>query len=388
MTDWRIQSPDDHFDKDELVEFLARIFGPNYHDARAAQRIVFANEPSLRPENLFEARAPDGALIGLVRLVEREILLGGVSLSAVGVSSVAVHLQWRSQGVASALINAAVAEAARRGFCFSFLHGRRAVDGYYLKHGYVGIGRYVDLELLSQPETAQVLVQAEFVPTHLPMCAERYRETYGLLAGAVVRGPGVWEYLLKRRDARLGGFEIKVCLDGEAFAGYLVVAGGKLVEMALEPHLYPAVPRALRSMGVESIAMHPRHPFVLYCRRNLNTVYSERFALNGGYMARLLDLKALLKAMAPVMSSRAAAAGAGGETLCLLGYEVDLATGRAREFAGGDDLVFDCPEMAVRTLLGVDALTESLDVHWPDGKPWIPALLPGTGFHTSSWDEV
>ncbi|MGB2754788.1 MAG: GNAT family N-acetyltransferase [Phycisphaerae bacterium] len=388
MTTWRVEIGSEATSWDEVVEFLARIFGPNYYDARFAQQTVLDHEPSRSPGNLFLARGAKEELVGLVRVVERRVGIGGTALTGAGISSVAVHPAWREQGVASALIRAAIENATARGMAFAFLHGRRAMDRFYLKYGFYGIGRYVDLELLSAPPAHPHLDVRPFEPSHLPLCMRSYQETYSPLAGSVVRDPPVWAYLLKRADPRLGGFDLRVCTLGRVPVGYLVLAGGKLVEAAVPGEALPGVPGLLRTLGAASISVHPRHSLTVYCRTHVNTVYKERFALDGGYMARLLDVRVFLSALGPVWAARAASAGAGNRVIRILGHAVDLGTGMVTQESGPDDLEFERPESAVRVLLGVNEPGSYVGVRWPASKPWIWHVLAGTGFHTSAWDEV
>lgn len=53
MTTWRVEIGSEATSWDEVVEFLARIFGPNYYDVRFAQQTVLDHEPSRSPGNLF-----------------------------------------------------------------------------------------------------------------------------------------------------------------------------------------------------------------------------------------------------------------------------------------------------------------------------------------------
>jgi predicted N-acetyltransferase YhbS len=385
---WSVTIDETRVDRDEVVEFLARIFGPNYHDALVAQGFHFDHEPSLSPRNIVQARSAQGELIGVIRLVERQILVEGVALAAAGLSSVSVHPAWRRRGVSADLMNAAIRAATERGFDVSVLYGRRAVDGYYPRFGYHGIGRYGDLELLSRPEPVSSVEAVPLAREHVALGAEAYRRTYEALTGSVLRDRPVWAYLLRRLRQPFCGQRVWVCREGGRDVGYLVVADEKLVELAVPDTCLPAVPGLLGRLGAASISVHPRHPFFIYCRTHWNTVLKERLALDGGYMARVLDGASLLKKLAPVLARRAAAAGAAGQVLRMLGVEVDLGSGRVSESAAADDISFEHAEKAVLLLLGVMAPQDVVGVRWPRDKPWLARLFPELYFHTSAWDEI
>ena len=119
----------------------------------------------------------------------------------------------------------------------------------------------------------------------------------------------------------------------------------------------------------------------------MNTVQKERFALDGGYMARIIDVDALLTKMGPLLCERAGQVGVATSALNILDRLVDLRTGTVVRSSGPNDVVFDRADTAVQLLLGVIAPQDVVGVHWNQHKPWIPFLFPETYFHTSSWDE-
>ncbi len=157
MSNYRIYAGDQAYDPEETIEFLSKIFGPNYYAAHVVKQALFDSEPSLRAQNIISARKTNGELIGLVRIAEREIYVDGVRLRAGFITSVGVHPDWRRNGIASELIRRSIKIMAERDVDLSAVHGRRAVDDFYPKFGYCNIGRYINLEIISAVGTSSDL---------------------------------------------------------------------------------------------------------------------------------------------------------------------------------------------------------------------------------------
>ena len=385
---YRVSVGEKRLEREEIVDFLSKTFGKNYDDSRIVQGTVFDTEPSTSPGNFILARSEEGELIGMVRTVERNFLLDGAVLTAGCISSVGVQSEWSGQGIASDLMNTAIENMTSRGMDISILYGRRALDGFYPRFGYYGVGRYVDLEIISpfSPETSLDVVP--FKEDNLEMCMELYNGTYGVLSGSVLRDRSIWEFFSARLKKGIGGFKTLICREGQDAIGYLVIFGDKLIETCLPPRVFADVPALLGSLGVKSISIHPRHPLYIYCRTRMNTIQKERFALDGGYMARILNPGSLLNKLMPAIVSRASAVGVSDNVIRLFDYECDLKSGRVSKTYGPNDIVFEKTETAVQFVLGVISPQDVAGVKWTGKKPWILYLFPELHYHTSACDEV
>ena len=373
----------------ELVEFLAGVFGTSDSKSLAIKSSLLETEPSTSPANMIVARSAGGELVGAVRIVERDVVVGGARLSTGGISSMAVHPEWRGRGMGRALMREAVASMARRGKDISVLYGRRAVDGFYPRFGYRGVGRYADLELLDTRNEGSDLEARPAGEGDRDALARFYANTYADLTGSMVRDAGVWKFLFAGLATGRTSQKVFLCLRGSQPIGYAVVMGeGRLVELSVPPDLLPAVPAILGGLNVKSVSLHPRHPFFIYCRTHMNTVLHERFALDGGYMARLLNPGNVLAKLADVYGCAASKLRGAGDSFTMLGYNVDLAGGKVRETTKQDDIRFVDPDAAILLLLGVIPPEDVPGVRWPEDKDWLPRLFPFLGYHTSAWDEI
>ncbi len=375
-------------DREEIIDFLSKIFGPDYSTSRIVQQTIFDAEPSISQENLIMARSEQGDLIGLVRIVERSILLDVSVLSAGCVSSVGVKSEWRGQGIASELMNKAIEVMTSRGMDISLVYGRRAVDGFYPRFGYYGVGRYVDLEIISPLDSKSFINVLPYKKDDLKKCMEFYNETYSALSGSVLRDRPVWEYLFLRMERGIGGFKLFICLENQKAIGYLVVFDNRLIELSLPRRVFPSVAGLLNSLNIRLISIHPRHPFYIYCFTQMNTVQKIRFTHDGGYMARILNPGALLKKLGPSLVSRAANIGVSDKVVSLLNYECALGSGKISEASGANNISFEKIETAIQFVLGVIPSQDIIGVKWTDEKPWIPHIFPELYYHTSAWDEV
>lgn len=393
MSDYTIAIGDDSFNKDEVIEFLARIYGPNYFDARVFQGFTIENEPSTRPENFIFARSAQGKLVGMVRIVERVLSLGSSQLKVGAISSVAVLPDWRGKGVMSKLMNVSFDLMQSRGIELSILHGRRAVDGLYSRFGYYGIGRYLNLEVLSCPNffsnPAPTLTVAPFRKENLDMMMQLYQNVYHPLAGSSVRDAHIWNFLINKVKL-LKGTEILEFREEHVddFCGYFIRMGDTLVEAVLPPRAFPAIPELLKVQGIKSAALHPRHPLFCFLRTHCNTSLKERFALDGGYMARIINFEGLIKKISKGLTLRAHQIGVSGECVRLFGHTINLLDGAIKKTAAPNDIQFENEEAAVLLILGAIRPEDIPGIHLDISKPWLSYLFSETDFHTSAWDEV
>jgi GNAT superfamily N-acetyltransferase len=388
MSEYLISLGNDQLNLNEVIEFVSKIFGPNYYEASIMQRQIIEHEPSTSPKNFIIARSNSGELLGVVRVVQRNILLEGVKVPVGGISSVGVRPEWRRRGLASELIHKAIQVMTSRGMDLSILYGRRAVDRFYTRFGYLGIGRYVDLQLLSYPESEISLHSIPFEREKQELCMKLYDESYQDLSGSVLRDKSVWDFLLMRIEKNMGGLRAFLILEGSSVVGYLVLMDYQLIEIAVPKYFFPAVPTLMHNLGIQSISIHPRHPFYVYCRTRINTIQKERFALDGGYMAKILNPQSLLKRLGPTLASRAKIVGASDQVIRLFDYEINLRSGEVSSTTEKNDIIFDRTDTAVQYLLGVISPRDVVGVHWTGEKPWIPYLFPGLHYHTSAWDEI
>ncbi len=374
-------------DKEEIIDFLTQVFSVNASPRLAQERIIF-HEPSIRPENFIVARAPSQELIGLIRIVERTMMVDGCALACGGISSVAVHEKWQGQGICSRMMHTAIGQMLERNFDIAVLHARKAVDGFYTRFGFWGVGRYLNLEVDTAKAAGDTLMVKDYEPRYLEDCQRLYRQTYLSLSGSTKRSPAVWKYLEQQLLGH-GPVSLQLCFDQKELVGYFVKdAKAKMIELCLPSRYYANLAQGLKKHNIQGLAIHPLHLFFHFCRQQYNTIFTERLALNGGYQAKLLQVPSLFKKLMPAFLRRARGWDQKEKKVSLLGYRLDLGKGQITKAQGKDDLRLSPQHRMVQAVLGSLPPDEILGVDWPKHKPWMKELFPYLHFHTNAWDEV
>ncbi len=375
---------------DQIIDFLAKIYGPNYYDARRIQASIINHEPSTTGQNFVIAKSLQDELIGMVRIVERKMRLGTAILNCGGISSVSIHPDWRGKGIMPELMSAAHQRMTERDMDISFLHGRRAMDGYYSQFGYYGINRYIDLEIISSIIGEDNLQVLPFSQQNISTIASLYNGTYASLSGSVVRDEKLWAFLVARMKETDEQTKLLECYTNQSseVIGYLIISGNKLIEIALAHVFFPYLPNVIKKLGLNYISIHPYHPFYIYVRSNFSTVQHERFTLDGGYMGKILNPSSILSKIYPDVSLRASDVRATDKKIRMFGYEIELSSGNFSKAAGPDDIILSRNEDSIRFLLGMQRLEDYSGVYLNPEKPWLRYIFPPTGFHTSAFDEI
>ena len=389
MSNYCIQIGKDNQSLDEIIDFLAKVYGPNYYDAKRIQGLIIRKEPSTAPQNFILARSIDNELIGIIRIVERKIRLGSAILKCGGISSVSAHPDWRGQGVVREMMDTAHEAMIRRGMDISFLYARRALDGYYTQFGYYGINRYLDLEIISAVAGEERLSISPFRQENISAISVKYNEVYSCLSGSIVRDEKIWTFLISKMKGTEGNISLFEChvVESDELIGYLIVSDDKLIEIAIPQNYFSHLPRLIKKLGLKYISIHPYHPFYKYVRTSFSTIQRERFSLDGGYMGRILDFSSLLSKICPDICLRASGIAVTG-TIRLFGYELELQSGKISRATGTDDIAFKNENTVIQLILGIHSLEDYSGVFLNSEKHWLNYLFPCTGFHTSALDEI
>jgi GNAT superfamily N-acetyltransferase len=326
---------------DAAYELAARVFGPDYFTSRAHKVRLRDVDPVRRPDEAVVV-VRDGEVVGFVRLVERAVWLGEATLAVGGITSVCVHPDVQGLGYGRLVMEEAVALSRRRGDVLSIAFARRAVDGFYPRLGYLGLGCHPDLTLGAVPSgLASAESAAGFDAASIPTYAAAYRASYRPLPLAFARDDGWWPCFSRRLEGRLSvdGF-VNVAADGER-VGYFVTDGARIVEAAALRDREDAVLGAIvRHAGGRPVvlALPPAH-WAMHALQRVNHTLKIRYAWDGGHVVRPL-------AAAPL-----------GDALRRLGAD----QGVSGDFTPGDLLDHEAARALLDRVAGLDG---------------APALLP------------
>jgi predicted N-acetyltransferase YhbS len=276
---------------DAAYELAARVFGPDYFTASATKRRLRAVDP-VRGLDEVVLVLSDGEVVGFVRLVARAVWLGGDVLPVGGVTSVCVHPRVQGQGYGRLVMEEALAVSRARGDALSIAFARRAVDGFYPRLGYFGLGCHPELTVLAPARgEAALAVTPGFDVAEIGAYDAAYRATYGGLPFAFARDAAWWPSFAQRLEGRIppDGFRT-VRAHGRA-AGYFVVQGQRVIEAAAVDGDGATLEAALAAVpggGELALALPPAHPALVPWRRR-NHTERVRCAWDGGHVARVLD---------------------------------------------------------------------------------------------------
>ncbi|MEE2703875.1 MAG: GNAT family N-acetyltransferase [Myxococcota bacterium] len=289
-------------EREAVLDLLEGAFG---------ERELFAAyldfDPELGPEDSLLALA-EGEPVACVQIFTKRIRLRGETVGLGGIGSVATQSKWRQQGLASRLLQQAIAEMRQRGMALSLLFAGPLP--LYERQGWVSIpGRYLRIhspdEIPGLPETCTV---RDFDPRDLAAVRELYERCAGSLETTTCRTPKYWEGQLRyagnpnedfrvaARDGQIiayaramGSPDARGLLEYACEDGAEVELGGLLLRLAAKGHplIGPAGPidGTLRKLGARAEAFRP----VSAMWRVLDRTRLEQLAGVGGDEARILE---------------------------------------------------------------------------------------------------
>jgi GNAT superfamily N-acetyltransferase len=278
---------------DAAYELAARVFGPNYFAASATKVRLRAVDPVRHPDEAIVVMS-DGDVVGFVRLVSRAVWLGGESLTVGGVTSVCVHPRVQKLGYGRLVMEEALAVSRARGDVLSIAFARRAVDGFYPRLGYVGIGCHPELLVPAASPggdgTAPEVTRG-FDAGEAAGYAAAYRATYGSVPLAFARDATWWAIFPRRMEGRVALDDFHTVRAGGRAIGYFIAPGGRVIEAACLDGAESVLERALASVSAGRdlvLALAPAHPALSPWRRR-NHTERVRYAWDGGHVVRVLN---------------------------------------------------------------------------------------------------
>lgn len=218
----------------------------------------------------------DGRVAGYVRIFARRMRAANDIIAAGGIGSVATHPDAQHRGVATALLEDAIAQMQRERMAVSFLF--TGIPGFYERVGY---------RIVSQPEITVARRQLGTLPSagytirpldrepDLPAALAIYRRATAHATGAVVRTTRTWMDALHW----LEGHACRVAVDTEGrIAGYIRARcrpfGHQILEAECRAGDALALPALLRDMSTEPCAceavvasVSSAHPLATLLRR-------------------------------------------------------------------------------------------------------------------------
>lgn len=283
---------------DAGYELASQVFGPTYAEASAMHATIRSLETLRSLEDVIVLVDGD-EVVGFLRILDRVLHSPAGPVQAGGITSVCVAPRLRGQGRGIELMEVALERSKRRGDACSVLFARRAVDGWYPRLGYVGVGAHVRLALLGVAERPQALVASAVPgPDVLDRLARQYEASYSQLYLSFVRSGDWWARL--QDQLALKRLELVLVGGDRDPAGYLVRSGGVIIEAAAGEAGREAVRDAAFSCG--TLSLPPEH-WLMKLARVRDHELSIRYSWSGGHMLRVIDPRTFPSGDGAVMGS-------------------------------------------------------------------------------------
>lgn len=187
------------------------------------------------------AIAPDGRLLGYVRIFARRMLVRGVAVPAGGIGSVATAPDARGNGIATALLRDAIEVMRGEGMRVSFLF--TGIPAFYERLGY----RVVRQPYIEAPAAAvrrrpsRVAEIRALTADDVPGALRIYRAATAGATGALVRTPRMW----READAWLGDDRPWLAMRAGRPVAYVRARCRPPAHQVLEAHTLPGHDDAL-----------------------------------------------------------------------------------------------------------------------------------------------
>ena len=318
-----------HKEVDDAYELAASIFGDNYPESKQTLDNVRSIEPL---ENLEDAIVvADGTDIwGFVRILSRRFYSPIGLVAGGGITTVCIHPKLRGLGWGLEVMDYSIRRSNERGDLFSILFARRAVDGWYRKLGYVGIGchPFIEVDRTYVPDWLQTFTGHFDLGVHAESSAiyqKAYEDSYRDMFLGFYRDSSWWRNVGLHINPKINVNDFINVYVGGKIIGYWVSDGSKIVECcSLAAHrmdFMAALISHTETIHTEKLilSLPPNH----WCTKILNVMnhtLSVRYSWNGGHMVRILDSKKFIEII-PDMENPDSKIASGG---VLNQYDVSL----------------------------------------------------------------
>ena len=260
----------------------------------------------------------DGEMVSELWLVDVTVRAWGAELRSAGVAGVATPMRHRMKGYARRLMQACERFTADRGYAISTLFG---ISDFYHRFGYATIcPEYeirVALDALEPDGQAAALEEAR--PHDWGVIARFCDSAYAALDGSVVRNEAAWQgpklgsgwdrspvpFVTRDSHERPTAYAV---VDRELTDGRLTVSEAAASDAAAAEGLASGLAQLAGSSGATGLLarLHPGTGLGPLLTQHGGAAVTTR-PDNAGYMARIVDLDAVLRKCTPALVARAAA---------------------------------------------------------------------------------
>lgn len=277
--------------------------------------ILTTRDPACPPDHRFGGwrveLVEDGQWASRLWILDKEMRIGGAPVRIGGISSVETAEAHRGKGLASKVMDAALALMAREGFHASVLHG---IPDFYHRFGFaVCMPEYeVRIPTMQAEKASGPCRLRDPIDIDLPAIARLYNGENQARTGSIVRDPSTWLGFPRS----VGFFTrpvTRVAVDAkDRVTGYVVwddasdrcraAEAGGLGGDALGAILRGLADRAVELRKEEVVlALPPDHALAVFARR-YGCEARIRYPRNGEFMGRVINLEPFLERVAEGMA--------------------------------------------------------------------------------------
>lgn len=296
----------------QAKELALVIFSGNVNqeieDERDRKNFIWQDVDDIKLSDIVVAVDEDNRVIGVVRIVYRNINRTSQRYRCAGLTSICVAPDWRGKGLSVKVMDSAH-EVARQAECeIALLVARKAVDHYYNKFDYWGLSSYNRVIIKTSELAAIESSGVCFSPCDeesLEQYERWYRRCYAKSFGAANRSIQYWQFLLKKMSFQ--GVSCSNMCIGEYTAGYVIHSGAVIHEIAFDEKFNALGALAVFSRMHEDtieLEIEQQHPLVQDLA-NIDFRISTRQCMFGGHMVKILDLKAVTEKLKDRIIGRA-----------------------------------------------------------------------------------
>ena len=351
-------------------------------------RLRFVQAPSPKPGRTDIWAERDGERVCSLEVMAAPVRLAGAALRTAGIANVFTPEPHRRRGYASALMAHTHNLLTDAGYSTAALFG---IPGFYGQFGYATIG--CDFAIEVETHVAEQVGGSHRLRAasadDLPAVAEMYNAVNARLNGSVVRDPESWIglrhgstilgttglWIAEDSDGRAVGY---VALRDDSTGAEVIEAGFRVSVVAPSLVAHAAAEAAQRRASTIRFELHPEFGLGSCVRRMGSKLESTR-PHDSGYMLRILDQDAVLRAVEPTLRARSEAYVT--EAPSRMHVTTALGTTAVDLGGRGPEYTLALPhERLSQLLFGYWSAAEVAEVEGvriaPQDLPWLAALFP------------
>lgn len=282
---------------DEAFDFIASIFKQNVDDGgyTNTKKTLWKFEPFPQKEIVLIAYL-NNKIIAALRIVDREVYIGGCYRKVAGLTSICVRHDFRKQGVGEKLINKSLEIIKSKRYELAILFGRKAVDNYYTKYGFFGLSSYnkinIKMNKISVSDAYKIESDTSLTGAVIKILDTFYNNSYKNCSGRMNRKDKYWKYVLAKIDNN-DVLILEVISNLQGVAGYIIRDKYVVYEIGFDGLSMTANYIFSHCMSISDqiiFEMSVEHELFKYAH-NFDIAVSYRRCDYGGHMVRLLNKK-------------------------------------------------------------------------------------------------